>query len=83
MNMVQIVPLDIDCYCGLTALPNEQFLANTCERKEFFLIDSNGKLKETLHYQNDEDHLVTSALIGTKYLVIITDRPGRFNFYDR
>jgi hypothetical protein len=83
MNILQIVPLDNDRACGLTALSNEQFLANTCQKKDFFLIGSDGKLKEAMHYQlDDARHCISGVLIGAKCLVICTEGPDRLNFYD-
>jgi hypothetical protein len=81
MNILQAVSLGNDRLCSLVALFDGQFLANTCQKHELFLIDSDGRLKETVEYPNHAELVISTAFIGVECLVISTSSPDKLNFH--
>jgi hypothetical protein len=58
-----------------------QYLASICSQNKIFLLDSDGKLKETLEYDNAKE-IMSVALINGSCLVIRTAKPGELHFHD-
>ena len=66
----------------LSSLPNQEFLVNSSDQKSIFIIDSTGKLKKTISYDNDTKSILSTTLPGHDCLVIQTGRPSELRFYD-
>lgn len=82
MNVLRITEIGRDKHCWLLSLPNEQFLTSIPTGRKFYLIDSTGKLNETIDYHGTAEHLLATALINEKCLVVYTNRPNQLHFYD-
>ncbi|CAF1003660.1 unnamed protein product [Adineta steineri] len=84
MAVLQTVQMgtDFSAIAWLLALPNEEFLVNTVIKKKFYLIDSNGQLKEEIDYDNNGRLIVSTTLINERCLVVKTENPWELRFYD-
>ncbi len=82
MNVLQITEIGSDRNCWLLSLPNEQFLTSLARENKFYLIDSTGKLNETIDYHGRTQRIVSTALINGKCLVVHTDDRNQLHFYD-
>ncbi|CAF1182846.1 unnamed protein product [Didymodactylos carnosus] len=80
MNVLQVTDIGVDRNCWLLSLPNRQFLVNTLKSKKFYLLDSNGQLKETIPY--DAKQIWSTASFNGTFLLIQTEDPSELRFYD-
>ncbi|CAF1199978.1 unnamed protein product [Adineta steineri] len=84
MAVLQTVQMgtDFSAIVWLLALPNEEFLVNTYIKKKFYLIDSNGQLKEQIGYDKNGRSILSTTLINERCLVVKTGSPCELRFYD-
>lgn len=68
----------------LSALPNEEFLVNCYQTKKFYLIGSNGQLREEIDYdQNEQLEILSTTLMNERCLVVKTHGTlSELRFYD-
>lgn len=77
MMILKQIELTHTSYIRLLPLPNDMFLAASCDKK-FFVINSKGTSHDTIDY---EASISKTALINGKHLIILT-RDSQLRFYD-
>ncbi|CAF1199949.1 unnamed protein product [Adineta steineri] len=84
MAVLQTVQMgtDFSAIAWLLALPNEEFLVNTVIKKKFYLIDSNGQLKEEINYDKNSQWILSTTLMNERCIVVKTGDPCELRFYD-
>ena len=88
MGILQIIELDyihqnINYY--VTALPTDRFLVQPHLQAELYLIDANGKLEQTVRYNEQMRIQSTAFIVDRKCLAIYVWRrpdPDELHFYD-